>query len=65
MSHGDQAQDVEVVVGGADGRWLQVHRLLLVEGGDGQHQAHLATTINTKEHTGKSKVTNTDQKRVC
>lgn len=41
MRHGDQVQDVQMVVGGADGGGLQVHGLLLIQGWDGQHQAHL------------------------
>ena len=41
VSHGDQVQDVQVVVGRAEGRGLQVHSLLLVEGWNSQHQPHL------------------------
>lgn len=46
VRHGDQMQDVHVIVGGADGRWLQVHGLLLVQRGNRQHQPDL------KKYTG-------------
>lgn len=31
MCHGDQMQDVQVVVGRTDSRWLQINSLLLVQ----------------------------------
>lgn len=46
VRHGDQMQDVHVIVGGADGRWLQVDSLLLVQRGKRQHQPDL------KKYTG-------------
>lgn len=47
MSHCDQMQDVQVVVGSADCRWLQVNSLLLVQRRYRQYQCHL------EKHTKK------------
>lgn len=41
MCHGHQMKDVHVIVSGADGRWLQVYSLLLVQSRHGQHQPDL------------------------
>lgn len=45
MSHGDQMHNVQVVVGSADCRWLQVNGLLLVQRGRRQDQRHLGKDI--------------------
>lgn len=45
MGHGDQMYYVQVVVGSADCRWLQVNGLLLVQRGHRQHQRHLKNKI--------------------